>query len=305
MNKKNYGLPYKGSKSDIAEDIVNAIPPGGKILDACCGGAAFLQCAAQSLRFNSVVGNDINPAVVKLVDAVFIHKGQIEYEHPLACSRNDFFLSLQKIENGNFEIQDCVNKFCASFGNEGKSYLYGKDVEDYKLIAEKMLTSPTLEQRRSFYRKFVEICQTKERVNELERLERLERLKRLERLGLERLERLERLDNKSLFDIDYSEFDVVYFDIPYRGTSQYDFQFDYERFYNLFESLPIPAFLSEYNAPFVCVAEFDKCQKMAPSIGMSRKQNGLEKLYFNGTKEKYIELMGRNYTPPAEQMALF
>ena len=36
-----YGLPYMGSKNDIADDIVNAIPPGGKILDACCGGGGY------------------------------------------------------------------------------------------------------------------------------------------------------------------------------------------------------------------------------------------------------------------------
>lgn len=31
----NLGLPYKGSKNTIANDIVKAIPRGGKILDAC------------------------------------------------------------------------------------------------------------------------------------------------------------------------------------------------------------------------------------------------------------------------------
>lgn len=37
-----YGIPYMGSKNAIAEDIVNALPPGGKILDACCGGGQCL-----------------------------------------------------------------------------------------------------------------------------------------------------------------------------------------------------------------------------------------------------------------------
>lgn len=36
-----YGIPYKGSKNAIAEDVVNALPPGGKILDACCGGGLY------------------------------------------------------------------------------------------------------------------------------------------------------------------------------------------------------------------------------------------------------------------------
>lgn len=293
-----YGIPYMGSKNTIAEDIVNAIPPGGKILDACCGGGAVMMAFAMSLKFDAVVGNDVNPSVVKLLDAIFINKGQIEYEHPEPCTRNDFLVSLQKIQNGNFDVQDCVNKFCCSFGNNGKGYIYGVDVEEYKLTAERMLTADSLKSRKEFYRKFIDICKTGERINELEHLERMQRLE-----NLERLERLERLDNKSLFDIDYSEFDIVYFDIPYKGTAEYDFKFDYERFYDLFSSLKIPAFLSEYDAPFECVAEFEKSQLLA-SNGSS-KSTTKEKLYFNGSKEHYKQLMGRFYKEKDIQLSLF
>lgn len=72
----NLGLPYKGSKNTIAEDIANRIPRGKKILDACCGGGAFLMAAAMSLRWEKVVGNDLNPATIALLDAVLIHKGR-------------------------------------------------------------------------------------------------------------------------------------------------------------------------------------------------------------------------------------
>jgi site-specific DNA-adenine methylase len=111
------------------------------------------------------------------------------------------------------------------------------------------------------------------------------------------LERLERLD---IFDIDYKGFDVVYFDPPYKGTNKYDFEFDYDRFYDLFKSLKtdlkINAFLSEYDAPFTCVAEFEKTQLMAASVGSS-KSTTKEKLYFNGTADEYRELMGREFKP--------
>ena len=286
----NYGLPYKGSKNTIAEDIVKCIPRGVKILDACCGGGAFLMAAAMSGRWKFVVGNDRNRATVDLLDAVLINKGQIEYNNPEVCTRDDFFNSLQRIENGEYTIQDCVNKFCASFGNDGKTYLYGSDIEEYKITAERMLTAKTLEERRKSYRKFYSKCQ------EATRLHRLESLQRLQ--SLERLERLERLD---IFDIDYSEFDIVYFDIPYRGTNKYDFEFDYERFYSLFASLQIPAFLSEYEAPFTVVAKFDKAQNMAASVGSTGKKEGLERLYFNGQIEDYKKLMGREYRPIEEK----
>ena len=302
MAKITLGLPYMGSKAAIAEDIVKKLPPGRRILDACCGGGAFLMAAAMSLKWDSVVGNDLNKATIALLDAVLIHKGQIDYEHPAPCSRVDFFNSLQRIENGDFDIQDCVNKYCASFGNNGKTYLYGEQIEDYKLIAEKMLTAPTLSERRSNYRKFTEICVTGDRINEMQTLERLQRLQ-----SLERLERLERLD---IFDIDYNGFDVVYFDPPYKGTSKYDFEFDHDRFYDLFKSLKtdlkINAFLSEYNAPFTCVAEFKKTQLFA-QVGSS-KATTREKLYFNGTADEYRELMGRFYDDGAQkdcQQSLF
>ena len=298
------GLPYKGSKSEIAEELVAKLPPCGKILDACCGGGAVLVALAQSLKYKSVVGNDLNPATIALLDAVLIHKGQIEYEHPPVCTRDDFANSLQRIENGDFTIQDCVNKYCASFGNDGKTYLYGKQIEEYKLAAEQMLTADTLDQRRKFYRKFHALINTDDSEDK-ERLQKLESMQRLQ--SLERLERLERLD---IFNIDYKEFDVVYFDIPYKGTNKYDFEFDYEKFYDLFESLKkdlnIPAFLSEYDAPFTCVAEFKKTQIMA-SVGSS-KATTREKLYFNGTQEEYKALMGRFYAPKdAEktQLSLF
>ena len=292
-----YGIPYMGSKNTIADDIVNAIPPGGKILDACCGGGAFLMAAAMSMRWSAVVGNDINPATIKLLDAVLINKGQIEYEHPAACSRVDFFNSIQRIKNGDFDVQDCVNKYCASFGNDGKSYIYGECIEEYKLIAEKMLTAETLSERRSYYRKFFDIVTNNN--NDDGRIQKLEFVQRLQ--SLERLERLERLN---LFDVDYSEFDIVYFDPPYKGTHEYDFKFDYERFYDLFSSLKIPAFLSEYDAPFECVAEFEKPQMMAASVG-STKSTTKEKLYFNGSKEHYKQLMGRFYKEKDMQLSLF
>ena len=290
----NYGIPYKGSKNTIAEDIVKCIPRGVKILDACCGGGAFLMAAAMSGRWKFVVGNDRNCATVDLLDAVLINKGQIEYNNPEVCTRDDFFNSLQRIENGEYTIQDCVNKFCASFGNDGKTYLYGSDIEEYKVTAERMLTAKTLEERRKSYRKFYSKFYSK--CQEATRLHRLESLQRLQ--SLERLERLERLD---IFDIDYSEFDIVYFDIPYRGTNKYDFEFDYERFYSLFDSLKIPAFLSEYEAPFTVVAKFDKAQNMAASVGSTGKKEGLERLYFNGKIEDYKKLMGREYRPMEEK----
>jgi site-specific DNA-adenine methylase len=296
----NLGLPYKGSKNTIANDIVKALPRGKKLLDACCGGGAILMAAAMSGRWEKVVGNDLNAATIALLDAVLIHKGQIEYEHPPVCTRDDFFHSLQRIENGDFTIQDCVNKYCASFGNNGQSYLWNPEIEKIKVNVEQMLVATRLPERRRAFRKFISYLEEQaefdlaklENIQQLQNLERLQRLERLEQL--ERLERLERLD---IFDIDYSEFDVVYFDIPYKGTAEYDFDFDYDRFYRLFETLGKPAFLSEYNSSYTCVMAFNKRALLCKASRKNGKKEKLEKLYFNGTIDDYKRLMGAEYRP--------
>lgn len=311
----NLGLPYKGSKNTIAEDLVKCMPRGKKLLDACCGGGAVLIAAAMSGRWENVVGNDINASTIALLDAVLIHNGQIEYEHPHVCTRQDFYNSLQRIENGDFTIQDCVNKYCASFGNDGKTYLYGADIEELKTTAEMMLSSSKLEDRRYFYRKFIRflLCDSSDeklhiidKLQELQRLQRLEQIQQLQRLEqLERLQHIERLQRLDIFDIDYSEFDVVYFDIPYKGTNKYDFEFNYDRFYDLFDSLGKPAFLSEYNAPFNVIATFDKRPNMSTK-GSTGMKESLEKLYFNGTLDDYKRLMGPEYRPMGEkQLEIF
>lgn len=286
--KMNLGLPYKGSKNTIANDIVKALPRGKKLLDACCGGGAILMAAAMSGRWEKVVGNDLNAATIALLDAVLIHKGQIEYEYPPVCTRDDFFHSLQRIENGDFTIQDCVNKYCASFGNNGQGYLWNPEIEKIKVNVEQMLVSTRLPERRRAFRKFIAYLE-KQAEFDIAKLENIQQLQ-----NLERLQRLERLD---IFSIDYSEFDVVYFDIPYKGTAEYDFDFDYDRFYRMFATLEKPAFLSEYNSSYTCVGAFNKRALLCKASRKNGKKEKLEKLYFNGTMDDYKRLMGAEYRP--------
>ena len=83
---------------------------------------------------------------------------------------------------------------------------------------------------------------------------------------------------------------VVYCDIPYKGTSGYIGGFDHEAFYEWFSSLKVPAFCSEYDAPFTMVAEWDKLKKGGDRRTM-KVEKIKERLYFNGTMDEYMELM--------------
>lgn len=70
--------------------------------------------------------------------------------------------------------------------------------------------------------------------------------------------------NKSLFDIKPTKKSLIYFDIPYKGTKQYDVSknFDYEKFYRFCEELKQEGHtvvVSEYNMPdnFKCIWEME------------------------------------------------
>lgn len=41
----SFGLPYKGSKSSIAKDIVAALPGGNRLVDLFCGGCSVTDYA--------------------------------------------------------------------------------------------------------------------------------------------------------------------------------------------------------------------------------------------------------------------
>ena len=279
---KNWGMPYMGSKNDIAWEIVNAMPKSETFVDLFCGGCAITHAAMVSRRWSKFIINDLRPTAKLFYKAV---NGDLK-EYERFVSRAEFFRS-----------DDIGIKILWSFGNGCKSYLWNADKEKLKGSAVRMLTEPTLKKRRESWREFVN--ELKKSLESLESLERLERLESLERLqSLERLERLESLERLQSYQVDYTEVKipenaVVYCDIPYKGTSDYGNSFDYEKFYEWFSSLKCPAFLSEYNAPFTLVAEYPKRKKRGNPATMKDNSMGsvTERLYFNGNLEQYKDLM--------------
>ncbi len=61
------------------------------------------------------------------------------------------------------------------------------------------------------------------------------------------------ISKKSMFEIDYDPYDVIYFDPPYADTKGYDkAKFDFDRFHSLIDGLVESGktvFVSEYKAP--------------------------------------------------------
>lgn len=315
-----YGLPYKGNKSAIAAKIFNDLPRHLNFYDLFGGGGAMTHYALISGEYTSVHYNEINPLV-----ADFFKKALCgEYKDETRwISRDDFY---------RLKDTDGFIKIVWSFGNDGKSYLYGKEIEpfkkalhyaivygDYSLMKEYGLdlspldrysTSSWNERRLYFIGEFIKTLpdvykkgshyyRDKFRLQHLNvqnvdcRIDTIEHL--LSILNVQRLG-YNKTPLPSITSTDYQRVSILpdsilYCDIPYRNTSKYDSDFDYERFYDWAKTQKELVVVSEYNMPdnFICIAEYDR------TVTFSSTENGRkvkEKLFIpKHQKELYENLM--------------
>ena len=117
---RNLGISYKGSKSKIAEKIVGLLPRAEHFYDLFAGGCAISHCALLKNKYQHIHINDINPmmpgAFIKALQGGFDDEGRW-------ISREDFF---------RLKDTDPYVAICFSFGNDLKTYCYGKEVEPLK-----------------------------------------------------------------------------------------------------------------------------------------------------------------------------
>ena len=115
-----YGLPYKGSKTKLAERIIDLMPRAEHLYDLFAGGCAVAHCALIKGKYGHVHINDINPmmpqAFVKALQGGFDDEDRW-------ISREDFF---------RLKDTDPYAALCFSFGSDTRTYIYGKDKEEYK-----------------------------------------------------------------------------------------------------------------------------------------------------------------------------
>lgn len=295
-----FGIPYMGSKSKLALDLIGAMPTGRRFVDLFGGGFAMSHCAYLSGRFEEVYYNDINPLLVPLIQDAIDGKYSYDVFKPKFITREEFF-----------EKKDTCGyvKYLWSFSNEGKTYMFGRHIEDMKRKAHdyvvfdifdaelegyigkgRLTETDTTGRRLELYKLFREHKATlKEKV-------RLEPLERLQQLGrLERLQQLEH-DRGNLFgnnvkltlntgnytDYEYQEGDVVYCDIPYENTRGYNKEnyFDHKAFYSWALTRDYPIYISSYELPegFFCFFEKERRCLMNGSMSKSYKT---EKLFTN------------------------
>lgn len=122
MNIKNFGLPYTGSKSRIAPWLMEMLPDCDHFVDVFAGGCAVSHAMILYGKARKITLNDLQGDVVNLfIDAL---NGDIEKYAPYQwIDRKTFF---DKKDNNPFV------RLVYSFGNNGKDYLYSKEIEEYK-----------------------------------------------------------------------------------------------------------------------------------------------------------------------------
>lgn len=262
-----YGLPYMGSKSDIAKQIVDILPAADTLVDLFAGGCAITHAALLSGKWKRIIANDITDAPQLFLDA--IHGKYHDCDRWI--SRDEFYLT---------KDNDAFVRICWSFGNSQKNYLYSKELEPYKKAIHKCLFGKTVKKRYLGFRAVI---------NEMGRISQQKRLNELQ--SLESLERLQSLESLEILQKDYKEIHppinaIVYCDPPYRNTASYLHDFDSIAFEDWCKRQTVPLFISEYNLPYgECIAEWQR----ASSLSAVATNQTTERLYaLNWSKPKGV-----------------
>ena len=114
-----FGVPYQGSKSKIAEWVIDNLPEDEILIDLFAGGCAVTHAAMLSGKWNKVIANDIGDAPEVFCNAI---DGKYADEKRW-ISREDF---------QNLKDTDPYVSLCWSFGNNRAGYLYAQEIEPWR-----------------------------------------------------------------------------------------------------------------------------------------------------------------------------
>ncbi len=279
-----YGMPYMGSKGKIADWVIDQLPSGKRLVDLFGGGGAISHCAKLSGKWDTVLYNELNPLVCEVLQDAMDGKYSYDVFKPEWVSREEFMA----------KRDTCGYIRCIwSFGNNGRGYLFGKDIEEYKRMFHQMVVFGdytdniypdlhipdeliNIKERRLWLKKWVRE-KLGSRTGELQQLERLERLERLQQL-----EQLQ-VSNKSYLDVELHDGDVIYCDPPYAGTAKYSKDgFNHAEFWQWVRDCPHCVVVSEYSAPedIQLISSIAKISLL--KSGSAPRKTKQENLYWNG-----------------------
>jgi site-specific DNA-adenine methylase len=298
-----YGLPYQGSKSTIANGILENLPECSNFYDLFGGGGAISHAAALSGKWEQVHYNELKGHIAQVFKDAIEGKYNYDVFKPKWVTREEF---LEKRDTDGYV------SICWSFGNNCTSYLFGKKIEEYKKslhnavvfgefdeLSKEVLGRDSwdieniTERRRVLIKRIIEFRKNNTLPQSLylykfssnKQLQQLQQLQQLERLSLPNDPLLPSIVTSSL---DYREIEIqpnsiIYCDIPYENTTGYrNASFDKKAFLDWAANCPHPVYISEYNIDddrFTCIYEVEKIALVGGS--KEGKEKAIEKLYWN------------------------
>jgi site-specific DNA-adenine methylase len=248
-----YGLPYMGSKSKIIENIARYFPNADNFYDLFGGGFSVSHYMAvhRNKSYKNFYYNELRSGLCQLIQDSISGKYNYDVFKPDWISKERFFAEKES---------NAYIKYIWSFGNNGRDYLFGKDIYGYK---KSMHQAVVFDEFDDFMKNILKISKWPNKLNivgkrlllikiisgkykpELQQLQQL--------LQLERLQQLEAIKNKIEFtNLSYEKViikpnSVIYCDIPYKGTADYKNEFSHKYFFDWANNQENPVFISEYN----------------------------------------------------------
>jgi site-specific DNA-adenine methylase len=248
-------MPYQGSKSRIAAQIVKHFPKADTFVDLFFGGGAVTHAAMLSGKFKNFIANDLRKTPQAWNTAV----DGIGDEYDRYVSKEEFQAS-----------DDMIVKMLWSFGASCRSYAHAGIHE----LSARMIMSNSIEERYSSFLKFlkdIEARGTNDLYHAVQFISAVAQLRRIKTL--------EGNQPVTPFNLDYREVEipkdsVVYCDPPYRGTQHYGNRFDSDAFWEWCRSREFPVYISEQQAPedFVQVFSVQKVVSFTKSSGKKRNE---------------------------------
>lgn len=273
-----------GSKSKICDSLIRVFPKADNFYDLFGGGFSVTHAMLKRRPrdFKQFHFNELRPGICELIKNAIAGRYNYAVYQPPWISREEFF---EKTNN------DPMVKIIWSFGNNGSSYLFGKDIEQAK---KSMHMAIVFNEFDEYSKNILGMERFSEGLSITDkRLYLKNRVKVLSknRLDLQQLQQLQQLERLEFYSASYEmipikENSVIYCDIPYAGTAGYDdseSSFSHKKFFDWAAENKNPVFISEYDIKdnrFKCIANFKK-----RSLLSSNKDNALmktEKVYVNG-----------------------
>ena len=120
-----YGIPYQGSKGSICNELIRVFPKADNFYDLFGGGFSVTHAMLlrRSSHYKHFHFNEIRPGFCELIKDAIAGKYNYSVFKPEFVTREMFF----------DRVEHCAyTKILWSFGNDGATYLFSKEIEPYK-----------------------------------------------------------------------------------------------------------------------------------------------------------------------------